>query len=429
MTELSERALGYNQALLVGEYVVFGIGLAFLGPTTVLPALVRQLGGGPVVVGSLGAIQSGGWLLPQLFAGRIVANQPLVKSHVVLPLIASRAALALFVPVLLWGAVRAPGLALAALLVSYAIFNVADALGSVGWFELLGKCIPAERRGRALGLGEALSGLFGIAVGAAVAAILARRAPFPANNTFLLILACLCFSASVVALAAMKEPQGVTSGEVQPRWREYLPRLLVIVRSDRDFRWLVVLRGAAGLADMASAFYVLYAVDRLGMPQEEFGLLISAGVVGTLLGALMLGHLSDRLGSAQAIKAGMIFRCLRPALALLAPLVAGYHRWAGPGMFVLIFALGGAAGPAHMIGFMNRLLEIAPPAERTAYVALANTLEGLVTVAPLLAGWLLQATSYEALLGLTLILALLGLVGAVFSPATPRRPAREPARV
>ncbi len=408
--------------MLAVDYVCFGTGMAFLGPTTVLPTLVRFLGGSPLAVGSLGAIQSGAFLLPQLYAGRAIAHRPLVKGYVVTTGAISRACLALAVPALWLLSVRAPGWALASLLLSYTVFNVVDALSTVGWFDLLGKAIPPDRRGRALGVGQVLLGLSTIGAGLAVKAILGRPTPFPGNYVLLVAIAVALFAICPVAIAQMREPRGVAQGEEQPPWRQYLPRVISILRMDPAFAWLTMVRWLAGLADMGAAFYVLFAVDRLRMPQDMLGLFISAGMAGSMLSGILLGPLGDRRGSHSVITVIMALRCLGPFLALLAPLVAALHPWLGPAIFLLIFAIAGMAGGAYMVGFMSYLLEIAPPGQRSTYGALANTLGGLLLVAPLLAGWLVEVASYEALFAVTLAAAVVGLALAWRGPSALARP-------
>lgn len=422
MSDLAERAARRNIILLCIDYASFGVGMAFLGPTTVLPSLIRLLGGSLVAVGILGAIQSGGWMLPQLFSGRYVAGRPLVKWYVVVPLIVSRACLALSVPVVLWLSPRASGLPLLAFLLAFAVFTLSDALSGVPWFELLSKAVPLERRGRVMGAAQSLSGLLAIGAGVVVRAILGRPGSSLANHLLLVSLAAMLFFLNPALLSQIREPRGAVEGGGHLAWREYLPRLALIVRTDGRFAWLTMMRWLSGLADMAGAFYVLFAADRLQIPQQTVGLFISAGVTGSLLCGAVLGPLGDRKGSAQVIKVVMALRCLCPLLALVAPLLASLQRSLGPGVFLVIFAAMGMANGAWLIGFMNYVLEIAPPGERSMYVGLANTLGGLLLVAPLLAGWLVQAFSYEFLFVVVLALAALGLVAGLRGPRPIVRP-------
>ncbi len=416
MTRVSERAARRNMLLLIADNVFFGVATAFLGPTTILPSLIRLLGGTPLAVGVLGAIMSGGWLLPQLFASRFVANRPLVKPYVVIPLIVSRSCLLLLGPALLWLAPRSAGLALAALLCTYAAFTLADSLSGVGWFELLSKAVPGDRRARLMGTAQTLSGLLAVGAGVVIREVLARPGSFLANHVLLISLAGLFCCMNPILLSRIREPRGEALGKPQPAWREYLPHLLRILRTDPRFAWLTAMRWLSGLADMAGAFYVLFAADRLHMPQETVGLFVSAGVVGGLLCGALLGPLGDRKGSAQVIRVVMALRVLCPVLALLSPTLAGLHAGLATGAFLFLYVATGMANGAWFVGFMNYILEIAPPAQRAMYVGLANTLGGLLLVAPLLAGWLTQVLSYELLFGVVLALALLGLLGALRGP-------------
>lgn len=421
MTDDQERYWRRNAALLVLDYASFGVGVAFVGATTVLPDLVRQLGGGPLVVGSLLAIQSGGWLLPQLVASRYVANRPRVQRYMLLPAGASRALWALVAPMLLLCANTAPRLALIGLLVALAGLWVGDALASVPWYELVAKSIPVQRRGRIMGAAQTLCGLMGIGAGLLVQRALAQRAPFPRPNAAVAGMGALCFAVSFVALALIREVPGVTSGQAQPAWRDYLPRLTEIVRTDRRFAWLMVVRWLGGFADMGAAFYVLYAGERLGLPHSMVGLYISAGVAGGLLSGAVLGPLGDRKGRPKVIAVVMVLRALCPALALATPLLPGGQGWTA-GAMLLVFGLSGMANGANMVGFMNYALEIAPPHERSTYVGLANTLGGLLVGAPMLGGWLVQVASYEWLFALSLGLAAVGIAATALGPQRMHRP-------
>lgn len=403
--------------LLLGvDFVAFGIGMALLDPTTVLPSLVQLLGGSPVVVGSIGTIATGGWLLPQVLAGRYVAGRPLLKKYVVVPAYIGRTCLLLAALALLWLKGHAPGLALAILLLGYASHVVNDALSSVAWLDLLGKVVPLELRGRWTGTSQALASLLSIGAGALVTAILARPGSPVGNYALLIALAAVAFYIGSTGTALVREPRGEGHSEDDLPWRKYLPRLLGILRSDGRFAWLVIVRWLMSLADMAANFYIVYATSRLGISTGMTGIFISAKVIGSLLCGLVLGPLGDRKGSARIIAILPVLRCLSPILALLAPFVAAGNPRIILGIFALIFVNSGLINGTYMLGFTNYILEIAPPGERSLYIALANTLGGLVTVAPLFAGWLVEVASYELLFAVSLAVALVGVVLAWRGP-------------
>ncbi len=416
MAELTERDMRRNAAMLVLDYGAFQVGATFLGTTTVLPALVLLLGGTPLHVGALMAIQSGGWLLPQLFAGRQVTNKPRVQRYMLVAAAVSRGAFTLLAPALFLFGVHAPAVALWALLLAMAGLWVGDAVASVAWFEVVAKAIPSRMRGRTMGGAQSLASLIGIGIGGLVKLILDQPNPFPMNHVLLMALAAACFWVSELALALIREPVGIGHTNEQPAWSQFLPRLVTILRTDTRFARVTVVRWLSGFADMASAFYVLYAATRLHIPASTVGLFISAGVAGSFLSGALLGPLGDRRGCSKVILASTVFRCLCPALALFSPVVAHIHTWGATAMLSLVFLAGGIANGANFVGYQNYTLEIAPPTERATYVGLANTLSGLLMLAPLLAGMLLELTSYESLFVICLVLAVLALVAALRVP-------------
>lgn len=415
MTDPSEQVARRNTALLAIDYVGFGVAVAILAPATVLPNLVRLLGGSRVAVGLLGAVMMGGWMLPQLLSGRLVAGRPLVKWYSVAPLLISRTLLALSVPAVLWLAPRSPGLALVAVLGGYTAFTLIDALSGVPWLEMLSKAVPQDRRGRVMGAAQAVSSLLAFGAGLWVKEVLGGSGSALGNHLLLVGVAAGLFYVNPIAQALIREPRGVdAAADRQPTWREYLPRLAAILRTDARFAWSTVMRCLSGLADMGAAFYVLYATERLGLPLETIGLFISAGVLGSLLAGVLLGPLADRRGCAEVIKVVMLLRLLCPALALAAPSLASLHPSLAIVSFLAIYAAMGMANGAWFVGFVNYVLEIAPPAERTTYAGLANTLTGLLLVAPPIAGWLAEAYSYEVLFAVVLGMAILGVLATVW---------------
>ena len=224
-----------------------------------------------------------------------------------------------------------------------------------------------------------------------------------------------------VALALVKERPSALECTERPSWSQYIPRLSTILRQDRRFAWLAATMCLAGFADMGAVFYVLYAHERLGLPQQAIGLFISAQVVGGLLSGVALGPLGDRSGARAVIRTVMAMRFLAPLLVLATPLLAGLSPELATGSFMVVFVLTGVVGGSYMTGSMNYLLEIAPAAERATYVALANTLEGAIVLAPLAAGWIVKVGSYEPLLWLTCVLGLAGFAVCL------RQPRRVPA--
>jgi MFS family permease len=108
-----------------------------------------------------------------------------------------------------------------------------------------------------------------------------------------------------------------------------------------------------------------------------------------------------------------------PLLALA--LHAFGHRQPGLALagYVALFGLIGSIEASFLIGFLAYVLDIAPASERTAYTGLANTLGGLVVIAPAVGGVILRLTSYPVLFFCAAMGGALGWIAALKLPRAP----------
>src|SRR3990172_3351307 len=89
-----------NVTGIIADFVGFGTALGFIGFDTLLPLLVFTLTGDKTLVGLVGTLWTGLWLLPQLAAGRWMAGRPRKKPVLIWSAIISRTPLVLFVALL-----------------------------------------------------------------------------------------------------------------------------------------------------------------------------------------------------------------------------------------------------------------------------------------------------------------------------------------
>ena len=399
-----------NFICLVLDYVFFGVALAFVSQTTVLPSFISQLTDSAPLIGLASTVQTGAWLLPQLIAASYLADKDRKKPYILLPAALGRPVFWLFAGVLFLAGDRVPTLILGLFFVSLAIFMGTDALASVAWFEVFSKAIPPTRRGRLIGVGQVSSGLLTVGAGAVVNALLGPQGPpFPHNYALLFFLAGLFLLASWLSISFLHEPVGPTQNQRLP-WNTFLPKLLVVLKENRMFSLVTVVRLLSGLSGMAMPFYVVYATDQLRFGVETIGLFISSQVVGSILAGFVWGYLNERSGNKIVIQGSTILALASPLLALLIQPIGHLAGASTIYVYSLIFLAIGALNSSFMPGFINFVLELAPPEERPTYIALTNTLCGSLLVVPFLGGWLLQATSYPILFAATVGGVAVGLV-------------------
>ncbi len=390
-----------NFTYFVLDYVFFGVGIAFVSQTTVLPSFVSQLTDSAPLIGLSSTIQTGAWLLPQLIAASYLADKDRKKLYLVVPAAIGRPIFWLLAMVLFLAGDLAPALILGLFFTGLAVFMGTDALAAVAWFDILSKTIPPTRRGRLFGIAQFLSGLLTVGAGVVVNALLGPQGPpFPHNYAVLFFLAGLSFLVSLAAMVLLREPVKPTQNE-RLSWNAFLPKLLTVLRENHMFSLVTALRLLTGLNGMALPFYVVFATEELHLGTESIGLFLSSQVVGGILAGFAWGYLNERSGSKIVIQCSTMSALASPLLALL---MGPIGRLAGSStiyVYSLIFVAIGALNSSMMTGFINFVLELAPSEERATYIALTNTLCGVLLFAPFLGGWLLQVTSYPVLFAIT----------------------------
>ncbi len=276
---------------------------------------------------------------------------------------------------------------------------------------MIGKIMPAERRGIFFGTQSAAAN-FGGSLSAVIAGLLLERLNSPSNFTLCFLLAGLSMMISWAFLAQAREPESlpIDTATNRPAFQSHLSAIL---RRDANFRWFLVARTLLQLATMAFGFYAVYAVRYHSMSEAVAGLMTSVFMAVQIVANPLMGWIGDRWGHRTVMGVG----AYAAASALLA--------WLAPGVnwFYLVFALAGVANVTSWTIGLAMTLEFGSEAERPAYIGLSNTLIAPSTIlAPLLGGWLADMAGYPAAF---LISVVGGLATALVLQILVRDPRRE----
>lgn len=412
---IARRHLRRNWFAFFGDYVFFGLGLTFASVNTTLPAFAATLTDDKVLIGAVSAVWTGGWLLPQVLAANFLSNKERKYPIMIKGMAIGRPIFPLFVLWLVLGGIKFPAISLIFFLGTLGYFAATDALVGLAWFDLMGKTMSAQTRGKLIGLGQAITGLAAIGAGAWIQWVLGPQGPgYPMSYILIFGLASLGFGLSSLSNSFIVEPPEAVS-ETRPRLRDYLPQLAQLWQQDHAFRRVTLTRLLAGLGSLATTFYVVYATDFLHLPESSIGWFATAATMGGATAGLLLGWAADRWGSQRVIQITCWVEFAIPVFALLC--AGGVFGASLPLVFPALYFLLGVFESSIMLGFLNFILEIAPPGQRPTYMGLTNTLAGIMVVIPLIGGFILEHTSYTLLF----LLASVGtLSGALLSLTLPK---------
>jgi len=375
----------------------FSVAFSFISVDTIAPALVSQVTSSALLIGLVGTIFRGSWMVPQLAIAQAVKDKPRKKPYLVPGIVGRMVALGMLIAALFGGLAGRPGLMLIFIYVSLSLFAISDGVIAVSWFDILARAIPAQRRGRLFGISQAVGRLAGMGVGVIIAQILGNPAlEFPTNYGLLYLFAAAALVPSALALLALREPP--LDGLVSQESVENSGGWLEVLRSDRTFRRLMWCRILAAALMLASSFFVVHAAEVAQLPESAVGQFVTAQTLGGLVASLALGWVSERFGPRAVIRIGTGISVLAPLLGMLADLLGGSAVF-----YYGIFIAMGVSYSIWTLGFFNYLLEIAPERLRPVYVGAGNTIMGVTTLAPIMGGWLLEATSYLVLFTVTAV--------------------------
>ena len=415
---IARKHLRRNWIAFFGDYLFFGIGLTFASTSTILPAFAAALTNNKILIGATSAIWTGGWLLPQIFAAHWLSDKPRKWPIMFWGELIGRPIFILFVIWLLIAGPRYPTLTLIFFFITITYFVITDAVVALTWFDMMGKALAPETRGRMLGIGQVVTGVAALGAGALIRYAFSSDGPmFPYNFALILGMASAAFTLSEISCALIVEPPEAVAEE-RPTLRDYLPQLARLMRQDHAFSRVTAVRLLAGLGALASTFYVLYATQVLALPAASIGLFAGAATVGTALAGVLLGFVADRVGTHRVVQIVTWCQFTVPALALLFHL--GVFGSATGLLFPLLYVLLGIFDGSVLLGFLNYVLEISPPGQRPTYMGLTNTLSGLLVLVPLAGGWILEHASYPALFVLAAVGTLLAAILALGLPSPKR---------
>ncbi|MFV9671728.1 MAG: MFS transporter, partial [Acidimicrobiia bacterium] len=277
-------------------------------------------------------------------------------------------------------AVDHPDLVLILLVGLFASFSLAGGVGSVVYADVFAKAIPAKRRGRFVGWKQLIGYTLAIGAGWVVAWILAdpERIPYPTNYALMFALAALFLLIAFFGVVIVKEPPA-THERATNTLSETMRRAVHLTAVNRNFRRLLTARGLTAVLVMSAPFFVVFALNDIGVPAAAVGLYLVAQMTGAALSNLLWGWMGDRFGN-RTVLIGTSLAGFGAAVAALAAIAAG------PLPLYLTFFLVGATMSGLRLGYPNIILEMSPDHLRSTCVALLGTLIAPTALLPLLIG-------------------------------------------
>ncbi len=373
--------------------MVFQAGSAAVDSATIMSALIWQLSGSSVLVGSVSAILRFGWLMPQLIVGFLAQRAGSSMRYYAIGAFGRAAAMAALAGLLWLGAGWPRPWLSAAVLALWGAYAFVSGIVGVPYNDIVARAVPADLRARLLAARFFGGGLLALGV-AGLADRIVTGLAFPLSYSVVIALAAGLMFLSAGIFTAMGEPAPASGPPGPgPSFRAYLGEGLRVLRADRRFRGFVLAQWCGGAVAMAMPFYVV-AAARAGMGLERVALLLGAQTLGALLSNPLWGWWGDRLGKASLLGAIAAGRILPPLMALA--LLGSARFFAGKpdlpfALFAGLFFVAGALANGLTIAVIGYLMEISPEDRRPAWSGYFNAITAPAFLMPFLGGLVVAA--------------------------------------
>jgi hypothetical protein len=390
------RVVPGNFFLILCSLVLTKTGDLLASPKIVLSWLLGSVGAPAFLIAWLVPVRESGSLIPQLAIGAWVRRHPRRAGFWVLGSALQGACVAgMALAVWQLDGVQA-GLAVLGLLI---FFSLSRGFCSVSMKDVQGKCVPKSRRGRLAGLATTFSGLATLAV----SLLLLGGQDDPNRSLYLILLlvgAGLWWAAAIL-FRFVREYDGETAGggnALREAWQS-----LKLLRDDAPFRHFVITRSLLLCSALSAPFFVVLA-QRSTPGSKMLGAFLLASSLASSLSAAFWGWMAD-VSSRNVMIRGS-------GIAAATCLAIGAGTWCLPEWFTLpwllpvAYLLLSVAHAGVRIGRKTYLVDMAGGTKRTDYVAVSNTVIGVLL---LVTG---GVSALASLLSVEAVLVLLGLMGA-----------------
>jgi hypothetical protein len=396
-----------NFIYLLGAHFLTKLGDAVASPKTTLAWLTSAVGAPPFVLGLLVPIRESGSLIPQLFIGGIIRQLPRRKWVWV----AGSLVQAICIAGIGLVALRLDGAAAGwAILGLVATFSLARGFCSVSSKDVLGKTVPKKTRGQLTGWSSSAAGLVTVGHGISLIAPVTRR-----DDIVLIALLLLCagflWVAAALVFSRVREYAGATDGGRS--LLDAIAKLRLLV-DDRPFRYFVMTRALLMCSALSAPFYVALAQEGRGFAIAVLGSFVTVSGLASLLSAPLWGRFADQSSRRVMVAAAVITAATGLATFAI--------HWVAPELIrtawflPLAYFLLSIAHSGVRVGRKTYVVDLATGNRRTDYVAISNTVIGVLL---LLVGSVGALAPVIGNAGVIALLSVMGMAGAMLGTRLP----------
>lgn len=386
--------------------IFFFVGYCFFDVNTVIPIFIKEITGRVELAGAANTLRQASTLLFQLLMGSYVIKVKNVPRYLSIFLaIGYSMPLVLVIPLL----GSAAGITLAYLaFLAVTVMWICDGFVVIGYYDLLGRTVSPQNRGRVLGLQQLIGGAGAMAGAFAVKKILDLQGVDPnIKYSYIFSLGGGILLLGALAMAFSRDVPHRRPAE-KYSLREELAKIPHCVRGNPAFRKVMYCQICFTIAMMSAPFILIMCRDQFGLADSQVSTLLNFQVLGTLIGGAISAFLAPVFGNRIVV----IIYCILGVSCGTAGLLAFYGTGnLLPLIFIMVITSGLAS--ASWAGFMNLIIDVSKLKDTHVYMVINSIVTLPLSVAGLAGGLIVKYYGYSALLLASLTFAVLAMLIAI----------------
>nr|WP_320115648.1 MFS transporter [uncultured Desulfuromonas sp.] len=409
LSEQARRHVAGNFLLMLISRFLSKLADALANPKIVLPWVMETVHAPLYLLGFLVPIRESGSLIPQVLIAGYVRRLTIRKWVWVAGKMVEVGAMTAIALVAWLAEGNVAGWSILLLLI---LFSLARGFCSVASKDVTGKTIAKSARGQTNGWSASSAGLLTLLLGSGF--LLTDGEDLSAGSVAALLgAAVVLWSLAALAFSRLREFPGDAEMTEAHLLKASWQRLALLGR-DRPFRHFVITRSLLLCSALTAPYYVILAQKTYGSQPQLLGVFILASGAASVLSSPIWGRFSDR-SSRRVMMAGAGMTLLLGMVVFVVDQVVPQwlaSLWFLPGCYFLL----SIAHQGVRIGRKTYVVNLGKGNQRTDYVAVSNTLIGVIL---LLLGFTGALTSFIGLSTLILLLSLMGGAGMLMARCLP----------
>jgi MFS family permease len=384
--------------------VFLALTMSMLDYNTVFPALVSTLSESKIIFGVLYSIMLSAPLIFNLVFSHYLKGYPYKKKFLLMGIyLRALAFLGMAIFTYYFG-LSNPSIVIISFFFLVFVFSVSGGFAGIVYADIMGKMLPSKERTHLYVVKQFFSSIAAFGGGLIISRIFSfSNFSFPLNYSMTLMIGAIGLFIASLGFYSIKEPKQAVSKENLLGFKDYLKKVPFYLKNDKTFRRFILVENMASFSVMILPFYMIFAIDYLGVDSRYIGKFLLFQIAGTIFSNLIWTYIARRYDSRLIVKTCIFIGSSVPLVALILARM-------GPDAFAIVFLLMGFIQSGRRIGFEPYLLDISPPEHRTEYLGIRGSLNIGSVILPVLGGTFIEFFGYT----FTFIMVTLVMLAAAF---------------